>query len=174
MIKIVLRIPTMRRFPSVRSAPKDAFAVICLIARGDSVVYGIGIQYQDTEHLYFKETKTLDPYMLWRGMYAASKASCLSDELVRIAMAIADEGISINDPQFNDAERYIKYGYTPAILRLKTFEQVIPEDDIKKIVSEFKRFKVPINDPFEVLEPKKHLWGNFPRTNIGIKSLAMT
>ncbi|MFZ2303854.1 MAG: hypothetical protein WAV98_03655 [Minisyncoccia bacterium] len=172
MIKMVLKTKMSRRFPPNGRTPKEASAVICLIQHCDDFVYGPGIFYPDEEHLCFNECKTLDPRTLWRAMYAVSKASCLSDEVVRIAIAIADKDIPINDPQFDNADLYLKSGYTPAILRLKTFEQDIPPEDIRKIVLEFNRHNVPINNPFKAHEGGNKGWRISPKTSIEIKPLS--
>lgn len=154
MIKTVFSIPMEgKRHHASRNIKglKEATAAICLIEHSDgSFVHGVGILYPDKEHLYFNESKTMDPYQLWRDTYAASKMYHFTDEALGAVVMIADKAVSLDDPRFTDIDisEHIPYGYNVEHLRNEIFEQKIPEDAIKKIVKEFQDHRLPISDPF--------------------------
>jgi len=156
MIKIVLSKSMGKRFASIGRGLKEATSAIIVVQRADgNFVHGVGVLYPDTEHLYFNKTKTIDPLNLWRGMYAVSKISCLSNEMVDTAMMIADEVVSLTDSRFTNVDQHLMYEYDVEVLRAKTFAQEIPPDDIKKIVKEFQFWNLPIIDPFAKASKKE-------------------
>lgn len=178
MILVLCTIPMGKRHHAntrIRGL-KEATAAVVLIQHGNGdFTCGVGILHPDTEHLNFKEIKTFEPEVLWRGMYAASKTNCISDQTLSVAISIADVAVKIDDPRFSSDACCLRYDYDAPILRAETLAQEPPQDDIKKIVAGFKRWNLPINDPFEVegAPVKKSSWGFFPPLiNIGIESLA--
>ena len=155
---------------------KIATAVLLIIQHSDgSVVYGAGILYPDTHHLYFTELKTTEPYKLCRIVYAASKMHLLCDDALKTMCMIADESVSLDDPRFNDIGD-ILYGYTAEDLRKEILAQKIPEDDIRKIVKRFRVWNLEISDPFAKKVTAKetgHASGIFPMMHqMGMQSLS--
>lgn len=166
MIETVFKVPIGRRFASVGKGLRPATVAICIIQHGDmSMTHGVGILYPDIEHLYFKEIDTRDPRILWRAMYAVSKISCLSDEMLGIAIAIADGITPLGEPHFVNADIHLQYGYNARILREETLAQEPPANDIKKIVLGFNLLRAPINDPFAKTPEKEESasFGMFPQ-----------
>lgn len=146
----VLSIRMGKRFhPSLAiRGSKIATAALLIIQHSDgSVVYGIGILYPDTHHLYFTELETTDPYKLCRSLRAASKMHLLCDDALKTMCMIADESVLLDDPRFEDISD-ILYGYSAVSLREEILRQEILEDDIKKIVKRFRVWNLEINDPF--------------------------
>lgn len=179
MILVLCSIPMGRKYHAnarIRGL-KEAAAAVVLIQHGNgSFTYGVGVLHPDADHMHFNESTVSDPRQLWLGMYATSKLSCLSSTAVALAVAIADKSIPIDDPRFTGEECFhcLRYGYDAEILRAETFAQVPPPDDIKTIVTKFKRWDLPINDPI-AQAPKKEehaSWEIFPRMTGAEMSLA--
>lgn len=166
MLETVLKIHMGKRFASTRRGLRNATSAICVIRHGDGTyMHGVGILYPDIEHLYFAEDKTSDPVKLWRDMHVATKIACLSDEILAVAVAIADESVPIDDPRFAKAAGCLMYGYDVAKLRAEVFAKEHHPDDIQKIVLGFKFLHAPIDDPFAKVVKKEvsPSWEALPR-----------
>lgn len=152
---------------------RNATAIVYLKKFEDGFFrYGVGILYPDKERSFLKESTTLDPKLLWRGMYAASRLSCLSDLSLAIAVSIADVSVPIDHPQFTSEHCSLLYEYhhNAEKLRAETMAQIIPESDIKKISMEFRRWGVATEDSFTEPSVKNNhhegesgVWGFFEK-----------
>ena len=158
MITVIEKTPMGQRFSAIGRGLKKAFAGICVIKHeGGSFTYGIGILYPDIEHLYFAPHHTRDPRKLWQALYAATKISCISDEILATVIAITDETISISDPRFTKAEKCLAYGYDAEKLRKEVLRQEPPHETIRNIIREFNVLRAPIDNPFgHVTKTQKH------------------
>lgn len=180
MILVLCSIPMGRRHHAntrIRGL-KEAAAAVVLIQHGNgSFTYGVGVLHPDADHMHFNESAVSDPRQLWLGMYATSKLSCLSSTAVALAVAIADKSIPIDDPRFTGEECFhcLRYGYSAEMLRTETLAQEPPLDDIKTIVTKFKRWDLPIDDPFAKVVKKEvsPSWEIFPRMTGAEMSPAM-
>lgn len=126
-----------------------ATAAVCLIRHEDgSFNYGVGIMYPDVEHLFFTKLITKDPVFLWRGMYAASKISCLSDDILEATVMVADEVVSLENSCFDNLDQCLSYDYTVRKLREEVLTAQPDENDIMKIVAGPGDWHIPVNDPY--------------------------